>query len=195
MLRPGPNPIPPGHLAAVTTHLVHDGPPVATHVPDPRIAPWAPSVEEYRATFRAVGAPWLWCSRLALDPTDLAAILSDPAVELSTIHHEGAPAAILELDFRRDGACEIAFFGLAAPLIGTGAGRALMAAAIARAYRDGPLRLHLHTSTHDSPQALGFYRRAGFRATHQDIDVFLDPRGSLLPADAAPHIPHANVAG
>ena len=105
---------------------------------------------------------------------------------------EGAAgeAGLLELDFRTGGACELAFFGLAPEAIGQGAGRWLMNRALELAWRDGVGRVHLHTCTLDSPQAMDFYRRSGFAAVRREVEVLRDPRLSgHLPEDAAPGVP------
>jgi ribosomal protein S18 acetylase RimI-like enzyme len=48
----------------------------------------------------------------------------------------------------------------------------------------------VHSCTLDSPQALGFYRRAGFVPYAREVEIFADPRiAGVLPRDAAPHVP------
>jgi len=48
----------------------------------------------------------------------------------------------------------------------------------------------LHTCTLDSPAALTFYMKCGFRAYKRGIEVADDPRlRGLLPLDIAPQIP------
>ena len=101
---------------------------------------------------------------------------------------------LLALDFREEGACELAFFGLTAAAIGNGTGRWLMNRAIARAWsREGHSairRFWVHTCTLDSPQALGFYIRSGFTPVKRQIEIFDDPRlTGVLPLTAAPQVP------
>ena len=117
-------------------------------------------------------------------------IISDPLVEIFTLSKDGKDEALLELDFRTEGECEIAYFGLAAPLIGSGVGRFLMNHAITQAWARPITRFHLHTCTLDSQQALAFYIRSGFTPTRQEIEIEDDPRQTgLLPLTAAPHVP------
>ncbi|MCF3594216.1 GNAT family N-acetyltransferase [Rhodobacteraceae bacterium LMO-12] len=192
MLAPGFHDVPPGFLATVVTHLEMRAPqlrPERDGFALRRVE--RPDVGWYLELFRRVGAEdWLWFSRLVMKESELAAILEDPEVHVYVLEFEGAEAGLLELDFRQSGACELAFFGLVKGLIGAGAGRWLMNRAIKRAFRPGVTRFHLHTCTMDSPRALDFYRRSGFVATHQQVEVLRDPRLSgLLAEDAAPHVP------
>ena len=145
----------------------------------------------FRDIFRRVGSrEWLWYGRLKLDDAALADILNDPLVEHYTLRQNGQDEALLELDFRQDRACELAYFGLTQGLIGTGSGRFLMNEAINRAWSKPIDRFHVHTCTLDSPQALAFYRRSGFVPARQQVEIDDDPRVTgLLPRDAAPNAP------
>jgi GNAT superfamily N-acetyltransferase len=194
-LAPGLHAVPPGHLATIVTHLEMTRPPApapaeAGGLTLRRMA--APGAGPYRTLFRAVGAPWLWRSRLAMADDALAAVLRDPRVEVFAVEEAGAVCGMMELDFREAGACELAFLGLTAGARGRGAGRWLMGEAQARAWARAVARLWVHTCTLDHPGALAFYRRAGFAVTRQEVEVLPDPRlDGLLPRDAAPHVPLA----
>ena len=197
MLPDGYSDVPAGKLAAVVTCLEMRAPPAQrADTPQPgitleRIA--RPDLAWYRDLYTRIGADWLWSSRLSLADEDLAAIVHDADVEVFAATKDGRGEGLLELDFRQAGACELAFFGLTAGIIGSGTGRWLMNRAIARAWsREGsPIeRFWVHTCTLDSPQALGFYIRSGFAPVERQIEVFDDPRlTGVLPETAAPHIP------
>ncbi len=157
-----------------------------------RLVRWAqPTPERYRALFARVGAPWLWFSRLVMADDALVAILGDPRIAVhAVIDAAGIEVGMLELNFRHEGACEIAYFGLIPELAGHGHGRWLMAETLARAWAKGIDRVWLHTCTLDHPHALGFYRAQGFAAVKRTIETFPDPRVTgVLPAEAAPQIP------
>ncbi|MGD9865695.1 MAG: GNAT family N-acetyltransferase [Pseudodonghicola sp.] len=194
-LAPGFYDVPPGMVATVVTHLEMRAPAAPRPVPAPegcalrRIE--APAPDWYRDLFTRVGGQdWLWFSRLGMDDTQLSAILSDPGVEVWALEKDGRAEGLLELDFREPGACELAFFGVTPALIGTGAGRFMMNAAIDRAWARPIARFHVHTCTLDSPGALGFYRRSGFTPTRQQIEIAVDPRlAGNLPREAGAHIP------
>ena len=150
-----------------------------------------PTAERYRELFRLVGAPWLWFSRLILDDDKLGKIIDDPNVEVfSALDGNGRDIGILELDFREQGQCELAFVGLVPDLSGLGHGRWLLAEAVGRAWREGISRVHVHTCSLDHPAALAAYRRAGFTPYKRAVERFPDPRLlGILPKDCAPQIP------
>ena len=104
---------------------------------------------------------------------------------------EGArDIGLLELDFRQAGECELAFFGLVAESIGTGAGRFMMDEAIRLAWSTPIERFFVHTCTLDHPSAVPFYIRAGFNPYKRAIEIAPDPRlAGSLPLGAATHIP------
>ena len=194
MIADGLHDLPPGKNAAVVTHLEMRAPAPLRPVPMPegvtleRVA--SPAPDWYRDLFRRVGADWLRVSRLREDDARLGAILDSPEVEVFALVRGGRAEGLMELDFRVKGACELAFFGLTPTLIGTGAGRALMNAAIERAWARPIALFHVHTCTNDSPGALGFYRRSGFVPVRQQVEVADDPRlTGDLPREAAPHLP------
>lgn len=193
MLQPGFHDIPADHLAAVVTHLE------MTARPDPRPERDAgltlrrvdaPDPDWYRALYRSVGEDWLWFSRLTMPEAELQAILNDPKNHVYVLEKEGKEAGLLELDFRQENDCELAFFGLTPGAIGGGAGRWMMNRAIGLAWAEPISRFHVHTCTLDHPAALDFYRRSGFTPVSREIEIAPDPRlTGTLPASAAPHVP------
>lgn len=201
MIKDGKTDIPPGKIAAVITHLemLEPVPPrPAPSLPGLSVRPvTAPDTGWYRDLYARVGAHGsLWTSRLNLEPRTLETIIHDPRVEIFTLSHQniggGAPSdqGLLELDFRVDGECELAFFGVTVELIGQGAGRMLMNHALAHVWSRRIRRFWLHTCTHDHPGALSFYIRTGFRAFRRQIEITDDPRlTGLIPQSAAPHVP------
>lgn len=182
-----------GELAAVVTYLEIRGPPAGappqSSLSLQRIE--QPTLDRYRQLFRLVGSRWLWYSRLAMADDKLAAIVRHPGVELyAVIGEAGSDCGMLELDFRDPGECELAFIGLVPELAGKGHGRWLLSEALARAWRDGIARVHVHTCSLDHPAALAAYRRAGFVPVKRAIERFPDPRLlGILPSDCAPQVP------
>jgi GNAT superfamily N-acetyltransferase len=187
------DPLPDTDLAAVVTYLEMRERPEIEVPPSTldlqRIENPAP--DRYRELFRLVGAPWLWFSRLMLDDEKLREIISDPKVELYVaLDGNARDVGMLELDFREQGQCELAFVGLVPDLSGLGHGRWLLAEAVSRAWRDGVIRVHVHTCSLDHPAALAAYRRAGFIPYKRAVERFPDPRLlGILPKDSAPQVP------
>jgi len=187
--------VPPGKIASVVTCLDMVARPVPAAVgafdPSLRLERWdRPGRDAYRALFRAVGEDWLWFSRLVMNDDALDAILADPRVEIHVLHAGAKPIGLLELDFREEGACELAFLGLVADAIGSGAGRALIAEAIDRAWSRPIERFWVHTCTLDHARAVDFYERAGFRAFARMVEIADDPRlAGHLPRGAASRVP------
>ncbi len=187
--------VPAGKIAAVVTHLEMLSPPAPRSAPAlPAIAVRdvpKPSVAWYRDLYGRVGADdWLWFSRLRMTEAALATVIHDPNVEIFALTRDGRDEGLLELDFRTPGECELAFFGLTKALLGKGAGRLLMNAAIDRAWSHPIRRFWVHTCTLDHPDALAFYIRSGFRPFRRQIEIADDPRlTGVLPETAAPHVP------
>ncbi|WP_299139003.1 N-acetyltransferase [uncultured Tateyamaria sp.] len=194
MLSDGYHDVPKGKVATVVTHLEMLSRVETRDVPAPegwrltRIQ--TPTVPWYRAIYTSVGADWLWFGRMKLPDAEIDAVLSDPKLHVYTLQKDGTDGALLELDFRVDGECELVYFGLIPELIGTGAGRFLLNAAIDAAWSEPIKRFHVYTCTLDSPQALGFYRRSGFVPIRQKIEIADDPRLTFgYDRALAPHVP------
>src|SRR4051812_18960212 len=185
--------VPPGKIAAVVTHLEMTERPA--HRPDPSGA-WtlrkvmSPDPDWFRDLYRRVGEEWLWFLRLQMADAELAAIVRSPMVDVYALVHEGRDEGLLELDFREAGQCELAFFGVTADLIGSGAGRWLMNRALELAWSRPVSRVWVHTCTLDHPSALAFYQRSGFRPFRRQIEIADDPRlDGSSPRGVAKHVP------
>ena len=193
MLSEGFYDVPKGHLATVVTHLEMTAPRYTAPAAWPAgvtITRETPDTVGYRALFRAIGAPWLWTSRLRLGEDTLAAILTHPDVAVWIVRRDDAAIGLVELDFRETAACELAFFGLVPEATGGGLGVAMMAHAQTHAFTADIARFHVHTCTLDAPHALAFYQKHGFRAIRSEVEIMPDPRATgLLPTDTAPNIP------
>lgn len=182
-----------GKIAAVVTHLDMRAQPVPP--PDP-IGDWTlrrvaqPDPEWYRDLYARVGQEWLWSSRQRMSDAALATTIRANGVEIYALDDEGRDEGLLELDFRTKNDCEIVLFGVTANLIGSGASRFLMNRALQRVWSRPITRLWLHTCTFDSPRALGFYQRSGFRVFRRQVEIANDPRlDGTLPRHVAAHVP------
>ena len=185
--------VPAGKIAAVVTHLEMTERPTLS--PDPPGA-WslrkveAPDLDWFRDLYRRVGEEWLWFSRVQMADVELAAIIQSPLVEVYSLAQDDRDEGLLELDFRSDGQCELAVFGVTANLTGSGAGRWLMNRALERAWSRPVARVWVHTCTFDHPSALAFYQRSGFRPFRRQIEIADDPRlDGTLRREVARHAP------
>lgn len=189
------SPITNGEIGAIVTSLEMTERPALGAIPasELRLERWTdPTPDQYRALYRRVGEPWLWFSRLKLNDDALNTVTHDPKVYIwAVLDQSDVEVGILELDFREDGQCEIAFFGLVPELSGKGHGKWLMRHALNAGWGEpGVERMWVHTCTLDGPGSLAFYIRSGFTPFQRQIETFKDPRLSgLIPADAAPQIP------
>ena len=193
ILPDGYSDVPSGKIAAIVTHLE------MTARPTPRSDPagaWTlrrvemPPLDWFRDLYLRVGEEWLWFSRMRMPDADLAAIIQAPLVEVYALEHEGRDEGLLELDFRDAGQCEIAFFGVSAKLIGSGAGRWLMNRTLELSWSRPIARVWVHTCTFAHPAALAFYRRSGFRPFRRQVEIADDPRlDGTAPRGAARHVP------
>jgi RimJ/RimL family protein N-acetyltransferase len=193
--RNGQHDLPPGKIAALTTHLEMRAPPAPRPVP-PRPDLHLDRIERvdlarYRELFRRVGQEWLGFSRILVPDERLAEIVHDPRIELWVLSRSGQDIGLLELDRREPGDVELSFFGLVADAVGGGAGRLMMDRAIERAFAEpGVRRFWLHTCTFDHPAALAFYIRSGFTPYARSVEVADDPRVlGLVPREVAPWLP------
>lgn len=186
--------LPPGKLATLVTYLEMTAPPPPRPVPDlPGLSlrrVERPDLAWYRDLYGRVGAEWLWFSRFLMPDAKLEAILHDPLVEVHALARDGIDQGLLELDRREPPDIELAYFGLTADLVGTGAGRWLMAQAIELAWAHRPRRFFVHTCTLDHPAALAFYTRSGFVPYARAVEIADDPRVlGVLPETAAAWLP------
>ena len=184
--------VPKGELAVVVTHLSCDTPVAMKPRPDGlalkrenRVEP-----EVYRELFKMIGRDWLWTSRLLLEDDALVQILLDPDITLYTLEDGAEQLGMVELDQRDPLNPEISFFGLTPTAIGKGTGSWLMSYVQTMLFENPIEAVHLNTCTLDSPTALRFYMRNGFKPTRREVRIFPDPRAlGVLDEEAAPFVP------
>lgn len=159
----------PAEIDVRITHLEMLAPPSAPVPPQPILpqplvlmAARNPTLAFYRFLYGSVGDPWLWYERRLMPDTELTAILTDPAVEVTVAYVGGVPAGYFELDARQPGEVELAYFGLIPAFIGLKLGPYLLDCAVRKAWAKGPKRVWVHTCSLDHPKALALYQRAGF---------------------------------
>jgi GNAT superfamily N-acetyltransferase len=126
-----------------------------------------PPVWFFLTMYDAVGRDYEWRDRFVQaeeDPAALAAFVSDPLVEMWVAYGRGWPQGFFMLDWREDGVCDLAYFGLVPEAVGGGLGGRLLRAALAKGWaREGVRKMTVNTCTLDHPRALDFYKKMGFR--------------------------------
>lgn len=172
----------PDEIEVTTTYLEMRAPPARPPAPLPRtganialLRAASPTVGFYRYLYNAVGGPWRWYERNQLSDDELAAIVQDARVEIYVLYCDGAPAGYAELDRRKAGEVELAYFGLIPDYIGRGLGAYMLDWAVDTAWSYGPERVWVHTCTLDHPAALALYQKAGFVPYAQETVTMEDP--------------------
>jgi GNAT superfamily N-acetyltransferase len=121
-----------------------------------------PPVHFYRYLYDTIGADYYWVDRKKLSPAALAEVISDPLNQLFVLYTEGNPAGMAELDFRKPGTCNIAYFGLMPEAVGRRLSSFFLYHCVMNAWAEGVQRLTVNTCTLDHPRALPLYQRLGF---------------------------------
>ncbi len=113
--------------------------------------------------YDAVGRDYAWEDMHQHDEDDLAAWLADERTFLYTLMRDGWPHGFFLLDARREGVCDLSYFGLVPQAVGTGLGLFLLESAVHMGWDlPGTRKMTVNTCTLDHPRALGLYQRAGF---------------------------------
>lgn len=187
--------VPAGWLATIETSLERFTPPLPRDYPLPngfRLSEGDGSdVESFKAVFRAVGEPWLWAARLKRSDDEIGAILSADTTTLRYLRNDqGEAIGLFEAQRQERHTLEVTYFGLVPGAVGRRLGSALMEHGLAEAWSPAIRRTWLHTCTFDSPIAMTFYRKLGFKPFRQRVELYGDPRlNGVLPRSAAPQIP------
>lgn len=182
--------LPPGKIAAIATYLEIRSAPAAAPTGLVGTLERVIQIGRYRTLYARIGEPWLWFTRAVMTDDTLREIIRHEDVEAHVLVREGRDVALVELDFRVPGECELVFFGLVPDWCGRGLGMPLIKYAIGRAFSRPLSRMWLHTCTLDHPAALPFYVKAGFTPYRRAVEVADDPRLSgHLPRAAALQFP------
>ena len=191
MIPDGYTDLAPGKIAAVVTYLEMLERPTHTKISSVKLREIKNAdLNWYRSVFRRAGEHWLWWSRLEMNDAQLSSVLNALTTQLFIAESEGAEVGMAELDCSEPGQVEISFFGLYGEAMGKSLGRPFMDALLGRAWEGSPSRIWVHTCTLDSPVALPFYVKYGFKPYKRAIEVADDPRlRGVLPESAAPHVP------
>jgi GNAT superfamily N-acetyltransferase len=157
----------PVRIPTVVTFLEMLHRPAALPPPQPKnkvalLKAETPSVHFYRYLYDEVGRTYKWVDRKKMSDAAVAEILSDPKVELFVLYVDGCPAGMAELDFRLEGLCQLAYFGLVPEYIGRRLGYFFLYHSTLIAWSRPITKYIVNTCTLDHPRALPLYQRVGF---------------------------------
>lgn len=127
-----------------------------------------PPTHFYRYLYDMIGEGYYWVDRKRLTPEALAEVIHDPRNQLFVLYVEGSPAGMAELDLRKPGTCNIAYFGLMPEAIGKRLGYFFLYHTCVNAWLQPIERLTVNTCTLDHPRALPLYQRLGFTAYNRE---------------------------
>jgi len=117
-----------------------------------------------RFLYATVGADWLWHERLSWTYDQWRKLVEHPNYQTWIAYYEGSPAGYFELESRKAGEVEIAYFGLMPEFISLGLGKSMIGQCVQQAWDvDGTNRVFVHTDSNDHPRALPNYIDAGFQ--------------------------------
>ena len=127
-----------------------------------------PPAHFYRYLYDTIGADYYWVDRKNLSPKALKKVIHDPLNQLFVLYVEGNPAGMAELDMRKAGTANIAYFGLIPEAIGKRIGYFFLYHSCMNAWAQPIQRLTINTCTLDHPRALPLYQRLGFNAYNRE---------------------------
>lgn len=130
----------------------------------------APPRRWFLHLYQSVGAGHEWTDWLRADPAELDAFLGNPSVALYSLILDGWSGGFFMLDWRQEGVCDLAYFGLAPEAQGRGLSRWLLSEALRAGWEGrGVQRMTVQTNTLDHPRALPLYQRSGFTPYAQEL--------------------------
>lgn len=193
-------PLPEGTLGTIETSLERFTAPEKAKWPLPEGftlgAPDQFDLKAFKTLYHAIGDDWLWFGRLQKTDAEIQAIIHAPTTNLLYLFDpQGKPLGLFETQQQGEETLEVSYFGLVPQATGKRLGPVMMENGLAQCWSPSIKRVWLHTCTFDSPHALGFYQKMGFKPFRQRIEWGKDPRLSgVLPRHAARHIPLADFS-
>lgn len=128
-----------------------------------------PPVWYFLALYDAVGKQYQWTDKHEESEESLRAFVQHPDMALYTLIRQGWPAGFFMLDRRKNGVCDLAYFGLVPEMVGLGLGKYLLQEAVHMGWDgEGTKKLTVNTCTLDHPRALSLYQSAGFEPVRQE---------------------------
>ena len=128
------------------------------------------NIEEYIKKYMLIGDPWDWSGRLCMKRTELEKHLKDPKNEIYYCYHKSEFVGYFELDVHNQD-IEIVYFGVVPYNTSKGFGKEMMNHVFKLTSLKKSTRVWLHTCEFDSPHAIPFYKRMGFKIYKQQTEI------------------------
>ena len=126
------------------------------------------SVEEYRKYYYGVGEKHFWLDRMVMPDEELSQKINAGNVDIFLFFISNEAVGYIEF-VKEEKYVEILYFGLMPGFIGKGYGKYFLQWVIAKAWSYQPEWIQLNTCTLDHPNALGNYKKAGFKEVRTEI--------------------------
>lgn len=126
------------------------------------------STEEYRKYYYGVGEKHFWLDRMVMPDEELSEKINANNVDIFVFYVNNGAAGYIEF-VNEEKSVEILYFGLMPGFIGKGYGKYFLQWVIAKAWSYQPEWIQLNTCTLDHPNAIGTYKKAGFKEVRTEI--------------------------
>ncbi|HEX3165776.1 MAG TPA: GNAT family N-acetyltransferase [Chitinophagaceae bacterium] len=124
--------------------------------------------DEYRKYYYGVGEKHFWLDRMVMPDEELCEKINAENVDIFLFYVNKKVAGYIEF-VKEEKHTEILYFGLIPAFIGKGYGKYFLKWVIAKAWSYKPEWVQLNTCTLDHPNALGTYKKAGFKEVRTEI--------------------------
>jgi GNAT superfamily N-acetyltransferase len=125
-------------------------------------------VNDYRKYYYGVGEKYFWLDRMVMPDDELYQKINAENVDIYVFRVDNEEAGYIEF-IKDEDFVEILYFGLMPDFIGKGLGKYFLQWVIAKAWSYHPQWIQLNTCTLDHPNALGTYKKAGFKEVRTEI--------------------------
>ena len=120
------------------------------------------SIADYLKIYNKIGVLWHWSGRLLMSDERLKQTISAKDTYICFLKEQKNTVGYFELKLSGKEA-ELVYFGLCQSHIGQGLGKLMMNRVKTVAREKNLRRLWLHTCSFDSPKAVEFYQKSGFK--------------------------------
>lgn len=121
------------------------------------------SINFYKYLYKEVGEQFGWASRLVLSNDELFTIINSENTFIYVLYAKGVPVGFAELNKPEAEGIELKYFGLVQTAQGKGIANYFFQTVIETVWSMNMNRIYLQTCELDSPKALPFYLKIGFK--------------------------------